>query len=108
MIAAPLFDLLKKGVKWQWRTEQETAYKQAKDALANAPVLGHPIVNQAYRLYTDASDLALGASLQQVQAIQVKDLKGTPSYTRLEVAQEASTEVPQLIVRLHKEKHEVK
>ena len=108
MIAAPLFDLLRKGVKWQWRAEQETAYEQAKDALANAPVLGHPIANQAYRLYTDASDLALGASLQQVQAIQVKDLKGTPSYTRLEAAWEAGKEVPQLIVRLHKERHEVK
>ena len=73
VITAPLFDLLKKGIKWQWCMEQETAYEQAKDALANAPVLGHPIVNQAYRLYTDASDLALGTSLQQVQAIQVKD-----------------------------------
>ena len=108
MIAAPLFDLLKKGVKWQWRAEQETAYEQAKEALANAPVLGHPISNQAYRLYTDASDLALGASLQQVQTILVRDLKGTPCYTRLEAAWEAGKEIPQLIVKLHKEKHEVK
>ena len=65
MIAALLFDLLKKGVKWQWRAEQEAAYEQAKEALANTPILGHPISNQACRLYTDASDLALGASLQQ-------------------------------------------
>ena len=73
MITSPLFDLLKKGVKWQWHVEQETAYEQAKEALANAPVLGHLISNQAYRLYTDASDLALGASLQQVQTILVRD-----------------------------------
>ena len=27
MITAPLFDLLKKGIKWQWHMEQETAHK---------------------------------------------------------------------------------
>jgi hypothetical protein len=108
MIAAPLFDLLRKGVKWQWRAEQETAYQQAKEALANAPVLGHPIAHQPYRLYTDASDLALGASLQQVQPILAKDLKGTPCYSKLEAAWIAGKELPQLIVKLHKEKHELK
>ena len=72
MIAAPLFDLLKKGVKWQWRVEQETAYKQAKEAIENPPILGHPISNRAYRLYRDASDLALGASLQQGHTLLLK------------------------------------
>ena len=107
MITAPLFELLKKGAKWQWRAEQEVAYRQAKEALANAPVLGHPVARQAYRLYTDASDIALGASLQQVQAIQIKDLRGTPCYDRLEAAWKAGKEIPQLVVKLHKDQHEV-
>ena len=76
-------------------------------ALANAPVLGHLIVKQAYRLYTDASDITLGASLQQVQAIQVKDLQGTPCYDRLEAAWKTGKEIPQLVVKLHKDQHEV-
>ena len=83
------------------------AYRQAKEALVNAPVLGHPITGQAYRLYTDASDIALGASLQQVQTIQVKDLKGTPCYARLEAAWGAGKEVPNLVAKLHKDQHEV-
>ena len=107
MIAAPLFDLLKKGVKWQWRAEHKVAYQQAKEALANTPVLGHPIAGQAYRLYTDTSDIALGASLQQVQAIQVKDLKGTTCYDRLEATWKAGKDIPQLVVKLHKDQHEV-
>ena len=107
MIAAPLFDLLKKGVKWQWRMEQEMAYCQAKEALVNVPVLGHPITGQAYRLYTNTSDITLGASLQQVQTIQVKDLKGTPCYARLEAAWGAGKEVPNLVAKLHKDQHEV-
>lgn len=64
-------------------------------------------MGQAYRLYTDASDIALGASLQQVQAIQVKDLKGTTCYDRLEAAWKAGKDVPQLVVKLHKDQHEV-
>ena len=51
---------------------------------------------------------ASDTSLQQVQAIQVKDLKGTPSYMRLEAAWDSGKKVPQLIVKLHKDKHEVK
>jgi hypothetical protein len=72
-IATPLFALLKKGVKFEWKAEQEIAFQQAKDALAGAPVLGHPIQGVPYRLYTDASDFALGASLQQIQPVLIKD-----------------------------------
>ena len=103
----PLFNLLKKGVKWQWYMEQEMAYPQAKEALANAPILGHPITGQAYRLYADTSDIALGTSLEQVQTMQVKDLKGTPCYMRLEATWEAGKEVPNLVAKLHKDQHEV-
>lgn len=66
-ITKPLFTLLKKGVKWHWDTMHEITFEQAKAALALAPVLGHPEQGQPYRLYTDASDDALGACLQQIQ-----------------------------------------
>lgn len=102
-IAAPLFTLLRKGVKWQWKEEQEIAWMQAKDALAGAPVLGHPVPGSPYRLYTDASDLALGASLQQVQQIQIKDLEGTTMYERLLAAWEARLPIPSLFVNLSKD-----
>lgn len=57
MIAAPLFDLLKKGVKWQWHVEQEVAHQQAKEALANALVLGHPIVTECNYSVTEREAL---------------------------------------------------
>ena len=95
-IAAPLFGLLKKGVKWRWEAEHEIAFQEAKQALSKAPVLGHPIQGQPYRLYTDASDIALGACLQQVQPIAVGDLKGTPVYERLSKAWQMGASVPVL------------
>ncbi|RDB18869.1 hypothetical protein Hypma_014481 [Hypsizygus marmoreus] len=103
LIAAPLFALLRKGVKWTWRAEQEIAFQQVKDALASAPVLGHPIQGSPYRLYTDASDIALGASLQQVQPMLIADLIGTPAYDRLRKAWDAGLPPPSLIPSLAKE-----
>jgi len=95
-IVAPLFRLLKKGVKWKWEAEHELDFQEVKDALSKALVLGHPIQGQPYQLYTDALDIALGAFLQQVQPLVVKDLKGTPVYDRLHKAWEAGISVPML------------
>ena len=47
-IAALLFGLLKRGIKWKWEAEHELAFQEAKDALSKAPVLGHPIQGQPY------------------------------------------------------------
>ena len=76
-ICSPLFGLLKKGKKWEWNEEHERAFEEAKDTLQAAPVLGHPMEGLPYRLYTDASEIAIGCALQQVQPLSVKDLRGT-------------------------------
>ena len=96
-ICVPLFQLLRKGGKWHWGVEQEHAFQSAKSALESSPVLGHPMEGLPYRLYTDASDEALGCSLQQVQPIRVGDLKGTRSYARLKKAFEAGLPPPRLV-----------
>lgn len=102
-IAAPLFALFRKGAKWIWNLEHELVWLQAKDALAAAPVLGHPIQSSPYRLYTDALDYALGASLQQVQVMCIQDLAGTPVYDKLRKAHDAGSPVPSLYPVLVKE-----
>lgn len=99
-IAAPLFALLRKGAVWSWKAEHQIAFEKAKEALVGAPVLGHPQRGLPYRLYTDASDYALGAALQQVQKIAIRDLKGTPTYKRLRQAHQAGLPIPNLVSRL--------
>lgn len=96
-VCAPLFQLLRKGCKWHWGVEQEHAFQSAKTALKSSPVLGHPMEGLPYRLYTDASDEALGCSLQQVQPMKVGDLKGTRTYDRLKKAHEKGLAPPRLV-----------
>ena len=99
-ICAPLFQLLRKGHKWTWGVEQQHAFQAAKSALNCSPVLGHPIEGLPYRLYTDASDEALGCALQQVQPIKVRDLKGTRVYDRLKKAHESGLKPPRLVTSI--------
>lgn len=107
-MASPLFALLKKGAKWQWGHAEQYAFDQIKKALEEAPVLGHPIQGLPYRLYTDASDVALGCALQQVQGIRVRDLKGTKTHEKLAKAFEEKKDIPNLVVKLPNEGRESK
>jgi hypothetical protein len=95
-ICGPLFQLLRKDCAWKWEREQEHAFRQAKEALRSAPLLGHPIEGLPYTLYTDASDKAVGCALQQIQPILVRDLEGTRAYKRLQKAYEAGAPPPKL------------
>ena len=48
-----------------WTDAALTAFTAANDALANATLLSHPVLNIPTSLMTDASDVAVGAILQQ-------------------------------------------
>ncbi len=67
VITAPLQELLKKSVHFRWGDEQEQAFINLKDALCKAPVLAYPDPDIPYVVDTDASNLAIGAVLSQVQ-----------------------------------------
>jgi len=66
-IAAPIYQLTKKGVRFTWGTEQQQAFDTLKACLISAPVLAMPIDNTTYYLDTDVSDIGLGAVLSQRQ-----------------------------------------
>ncbi len=89
----PLFEKLRKGSVWNWSEEQEHAWNSGKQALQEAPILGHVQEGLLYRLYTDTSDQACRCT---GRGIQCTDLKGTKAYTTLEKAWGDREPVPQM------------
>ncbi|CCO36736.1 hypothetical protein RSOLAG1IB_12395 [Rhizoctonia solani AG-1 IB] len=66
-IARPLHNLVKKEVKWQWTSKEESAFRELQQAIINAPVIVHADPSKPYFLETDASGAALGSVLSQRQ-----------------------------------------
>lgn len=62
---APLNRLKMKNVPWKWDAECQQSFEVLKEALVSPQVLAHPDVNRTFRVYTDASDVGLGAVLTQ-------------------------------------------
>ena len=60
--------LLQKNVAFNWTNECETAFQTLKTQLATGPVLAFPTVHGQFVLYTDASDIGVGAVLAQRDA----------------------------------------
>ncbi len=67
MITARLQELLKKSTHFRWDDEQKDTFVKLKEALCKAPVLAYPNPDVPYIMDTDASNLAIGAALSQVQ-----------------------------------------
>ena len=66
-IAAPLFRLLEKNSEYQWTEECKRAFLELKRRLLKEPIVAYPDFHLPFRLYTDASNIGLGAVLAQVQ-----------------------------------------
>ena len=64
-IAAPLTDLLKKAIKWEWTVDRQQAFDTLKRAIMEEPVLALPDHTQPFEVHTDASDFAIGGVLMQ-------------------------------------------
>jgi hypothetical protein len=65
IIAKPMTELLKKGVKFSWDQKCETAFHTLRDHLTTAPVLAQPDVSKPFDIYCDASGTGLGCVLMQ-------------------------------------------
>ena len=64
-IAGPLTELTRSKAKWHWDDAQENSFLALKISLATAPVLRLPDFDHQFVVTTDASDVAIGAILQQ-------------------------------------------
>lgn len=53
----PLYDLTKKGRKWNWSPEAATAFAALKEALTTASVLRYPDFSLPMELHVDACDM---------------------------------------------------
>ena len=61
-----LFDALKASPKrLNWSEDMQTSFDSIKDALANSTMLHHPDPNLPLAITTDASDVAMGAVIEQ-------------------------------------------
>ena len=65
--AAPLNTLLRKDRAWKWTHECQEAFETLKGEIASRPISAYPDFSKPFRLYTDASNLGLGAILAQKQ-----------------------------------------
>ena len=64
-IARPLTDLTRAGTTWDWNDREEQSFLQLKVALATTPVLRLPDFDRQFVVTTDASDISVGAILEQ-------------------------------------------
>ncbi len=76
-IAASQFKILKKA-DWKHSSNKHLSFLNWYSQCTSQ------ITGLGYRLYTDACNYSIAASLHEIQSMAVKDLKGTRIYERLE------------------------
>ena len=64
-LAKPMTDLTRAKVTWTWGDAQDNGFKALKVAIATAPILRLPAFEHQFVITTDASDVAIGAILEQ-------------------------------------------
>ena len=66
-IASPLSDLTHDGVEWKWGEKEKEAFTTLKQIIMSEPVAAYPDFDIEFLLKTDASKVAMGAILGQMQ-----------------------------------------
>jgi len=66
ILATPLTNLLKKGIKIKWSAEAQSSFDALKNALITAPVLAHPNFSEPFYIQCDASSTGVGSVLFQL------------------------------------------
>ena len=64
-LAEPLYQLLRKNIKFIWSTDQTKAVEDLTNKLSSAPIVKFPNYDLPFVIYTDASNVGIGAVLMQ-------------------------------------------
>src|SRR5579863_3215584 len=68
-MAQPLFDLTRKDIPFLWTDAQENAFLGLQDTLTSSPTLLLPNYSKPFTLIMDTSNFAVGAILEQEDAL---------------------------------------
>ncbi|UYV71900.1 hypothetical protein LAZ67_9000991, partial [Cordylochernes scorpioides] len=66
-LAYPLYNLLKKNIKWSWNAGTDRSFNSCKNALDETTCLSHYSLNLPLILSCDASQVGIGASLSHLK-----------------------------------------
>ena len=61
--AGPLYDMLKDDAPEYWELTQQVAFDNLKEKLTSTPIRAYPNFDKPFKLYTNASNIGLGAVL---------------------------------------------
>ncbi|MEL7341980.1 MAG: ribonuclease H family protein, partial [Bacteroidota bacterium] len=64
-LAEPLHSLTRKDTEWDWKPTHQRSFEELRSRLLEAPLLRVPVRDKHFELWTDASQVAMGAVLQQ-------------------------------------------
>ena len=64
-ILAPLTALQSNTVKWQWNTEEQSAFDEIKRIIQRETILAFPDFSKPFHLHTDSSCVQLGSVITQ-------------------------------------------
>ena len=82
--SAILTDLIKKSTTWGWGPQEQQAFDELKDKVANAKCLGVPRARTEIILVTDASNVGGGGTLFQWQALEKEEFDSAISQSGTE------------------------
>ena len=75
-IAEPIIALTRKYAKFRWDARCQKAFDFLKNQLPSIPMFAYPDTAKPYVLYTDASDLCIGACLTQTCDENAEEIRG--------------------------------
>ncbi|KAI3370515.1 hypothetical protein L3Q82_025272 [Scortum barcoo] len=90
-LTEPLNALKRKGAKFIWTSSCQRAFETLKQYLVSAPVLGHPDFKLPFTVYTDASDVGIGAVLVQQTGLGAEQVVAFASRTLNQAERNYST-----------------